>query len=150
MTSDPARAFALANQGCNGGDDDSCRDADQDYAQGKGVTKDTAKAAEFHKRACDGNVTQSCLELGALYESGGQGVGKNVILAEMLYRRALIPFNSPWSLADLPAASVPCGFVGGLPVGMALVGRPRGEETVLRAAHAYQGVTDWHERRPPA
>jgi aspartyl-tRNA(Asn)/glutamyl-tRNA(Gln) amidotransferase subunit A len=64
------------------------------------------------------------------------------------YRLSLIPFNSPWSLAGLPAASVPCGFVGGLPVGLALVGRRFAEETVLRAAHAYQGATDWHERRP--
>jgi aspartyl-tRNA(Asn)/glutamyl-tRNA(Gln) amidotransferase subunit A len=64
------------------------------------------------------------------------------------YRLSLIPFNSPWSLAGLPAASVPCGFVEGLPVGLALVGRPFAEETVLRAAHAYQGQTDWHERRP--
>jgi aspartyl-tRNA(Asn)/glutamyl-tRNA(Gln) amidotransferase subunit A len=68
---------------------------------------------------------------------------------ETLYRLALIPFNSPWSLAGLPVASVPCGFVDGLPVGLALVGRPLAEETVLRAAHAYQGSTDWHERRPP-
>ncbi len=67
----------------------------------------------------------------------------------MPYRLALIPFNSPWSLAGLPTASVPCGFVDGLPAGLALAGRPFGEETVLRAAHAYQGVTDWHERRPP-
>ena len=66
----------------------------------------------------------------------------------MPYRLALIPFNSPWSLAGLPAASVPCGFVDGLPVGLSLVGRRLGEETVLRAAHAYQSATDWHERRP--
>jgi aspartyl-tRNA(Asn)/glutamyl-tRNA(Gln) amidotransferase subunit A len=64
------------------------------------------------------------------------------------FRLALIPFNSPWSLAGLPAASVPCGFVDGLPVGLALVGRRFGEATVLRAAHAYQQATDWHERRP--
>jgi aspartyl-tRNA(Asn)/glutamyl-tRNA(Gln) amidotransferase subunit A len=64
------------------------------------------------------------------------------------FRRTLIPFNSPWSLAGLPAASVPCGFVDGLPVGLALMGRRFAEETVLRAAHAYQGTTDWHERRP--
>ena len=31
----------------------------------------------------------------------------------------------------------------------ALTGRRLGEATVLRAAHAYQQVTDWHERRPP-
>lgn len=64
------------------------------------------------------------------------------------YRLAVIPFNSPWSLAGLPAASVPCGFVDGLPVGLALVGRRFADATVLRAAHAFQGATDWHERRP--
>jgi aspartyl-tRNA(Asn)/glutamyl-tRNA(Gln) amidotransferase subunit A len=67
---------------------------------------------------------------------------------EMPYRLALIPFNSPWSLGGLPAASVPCGFVDELPVGLAIVGRRFGETTVLRAAHTYQRVTDWHERRP--
>jgi aspartyl-tRNA(Asn)/glutamyl-tRNA(Gln) amidotransferase subunit A len=67
---------------------------------------------------------------------------------ELPYRLALIPFNSPWSLAGLPAASVPCGFVDGLPVGLALVGRRFDEATVLRTAHAYQQATDWHERRP--
>ncbi len=65
------------------------------------------------------------------------------------YRLALIPFNSPWSLAGLPVLSVPCGFVDGLPVGLALVGARHGEQTVLRAGHAFQRVTDWHERRPP-
>jgi aspartyl-tRNA(Asn)/glutamyl-tRNA(Gln) amidotransferase subunit A len=65
------------------------------------------------------------------------------------YRLGLIPFNSPWSLAGLPAASVPCGFGDGLPVGLALVGRRYAEAAVLRAAHAFQQATDWHERRPP-
>jgi aspartyl-tRNA(Asn)/glutamyl-tRNA(Gln) amidotransferase subunit A len=56
------------------------------------------------------------------------------------YRRALIPFNSPWSLAGLPTASVPCGSVDGLPVGMALVGRPGEDAVVLGAAHAIDGA----------
>jgi aspartyl-tRNA(Asn)/glutamyl-tRNA(Gln) amidotransferase subunit A len=64
------------------------------------------------------------------------------------YRLTLIPFNSPWSCVGLPVASVPCGFVEGLPVGLALVGRRFDEETVLRAADAFQRLTDWHERRP--
>ena len=64
------------------------------------------------------------------------------------YRLSLIPYNSPWSCLGVPTASVPCGFVDGLPVGLALTGRRLGEATVLRAAHAYQRVTDWHERRP--
>jgi aspartyl-tRNA(Asn)/glutamyl-tRNA(Gln) amidotransferase subunit A len=65
------------------------------------------------------------------------------------YRRALIPFNSPWSFAGLPVVSLPCGFAHGLPVGLALIGRRGEESTVLRAAHAFQQATDWHERRPP-
>jgi len=65
------------------------------------------------------------------------------------YRLLLIPYNSPASLWGVPAASVPCGFVDGLPVGLSLVGR-RGEDgTVLGVARAYQRATDWHERRPP-
>jgi aspartyl-tRNA(Asn)/glutamyl-tRNA(Gln) amidotransferase subunit A len=67
---------------------------------------------------------------------------------ETLYRLALIPYNSPWSLVGAPVASVPCGFVDGLPVGLALVGPPFAEATVLGAAHAFQQATDWHARRP--
>jgi aspartyl-tRNA(Asn)/glutamyl-tRNA(Gln) amidotransferase subunit A len=65
------------------------------------------------------------------------------------YRLSLIPFNSPWSCLGVPSASVPCGLVEGLPVGLALTGRRLGEATVLRVAHAFQQRTDWHERRPP-
>ena len=68
---------------------------------------------------------------------------------EVLYRLSVIPTNSPWTLAGLPVASVPCGFAEGLPVGLAVIGSRFAEATVLRAAHAYQRVTDWHERRPP-
>jgi len=67
---------------------------------------------------------------------------------EVPYRLSFIRFNSPWSLAGVPAVSVPCGFVRGLPVGLALVGRPFEEATVLQAAHAFQQVTSWHEQRP--
>ena len=67
---------------------------------------------------------------------------------ETPYRLALIPYNSPWSLVGSPVASVPCGFVEDLPVGLALVGPRLGEAAVLAAAHAFQQVTDWHERRP--
>jgi aspartyl-tRNA(Asn)/glutamyl-tRNA(Gln) amidotransferase subunit A len=67
---------------------------------------------------------------------------------QVAYRLALLPFNSPWSLIGLPALSVPAGFVGGLPVGMVLVGPRFGEVAVLRAGHAFQQATDWHERRP--
>ncbi len=67
---------------------------------------------------------------------------------EILFRLTVIPFNSPWSCVGAPVASVPAGFVEGLPVGLAIVGRRFDEVTVLRAAHTFQQATDWHERRP--
>ena len=33
-------------------------------------------------------------------------------------------------------------------MGLQLGGKPFDEMTVLRAAHAYEQATDWHQRRP--
>ena len=53
------------------------------------------------------------------------------------------------NLAGLPAISVPCGFSKtGLPIGMQLIGRAFEEETLLRAAHAYEQSTQWHVKKP--
>jgi aspartyl-tRNA(Asn)/glutamyl-tRNA(Gln) amidotransferase subunit A len=52
------------------------------------------------------------------------------------------------NLAGLPAVSVPCGFVGGLPVGLQIVGPHFSEARLLSAAHAYQSATDWHTHVP--
>jgi aspartyl-tRNA(Asn)/glutamyl-tRNA(Gln) amidotransferase subunit A len=52
------------------------------------------------------------------------------------------------NLAGLPAMSVPCGFSGGLPVGLQLIGPHFGEGRILAAAHAYQRETDFHRRLP--
>ena len=54
------------------------------------------------------------------------------------------------NLAGLPAMSVPCGFVDELPVGLQLIAPHRAEELLLRVAHQYQLVTDWHTRQPAA
>ena len=54
------------------------------------------------------------------------------------------------NLAGLPGMSVPCGFVDGLPVGLHLVGPHFGESTLLRAAHHYQQLTEWHLACPEA
>ena len=52
------------------------------------------------------------------------------------------------NLAGLPAMSIPCGFVGKLPVGLQIVGPHFGEEKILGAAHAFQLETDWHRKLP--
>jgi aspartyl-tRNA(Asn)/glutamyl-tRNA(Gln) amidotransferase subunit A len=67
---------------------------------------------------------------------------------EILFRLTIIPYNSPWSCVGAPVASVPAGFVDGLPIGLAIVGPRLDEATVLRTAHTFQQATDWHERRP--
>ncbi|MDR5684223.1 MAG: Asp-tRNA(Asn)/Glu-tRNA(Gln) amidotransferase subunit GatA [Armatimonadota bacterium] len=58
-------------------------------------------------------------------------------------------YTIPVNLAGLPGISVPCGFDGGLPIGLQLIGRPFDEATILRAAHAYEQATEWHRARPP-
>jgi len=57
-------------------------------------------------------------------------------------------FTIPVNLAGLPALTLPCGFVGDLPVGLQLIGKPWDERTLLNAGYAYESVTDWHKRIP--
>lgn len=72
---------------------------------------------------------------------GGKEVGVIALLTQ---------YTRPFNLNGFPAITVPCGFSEeGLPIGLQLAGRPFDEETVLRAAYAYEQSTDWHLRRPP-
>jgi aspartyl-tRNA(Asn)/glutamyl-tRNA(Gln) amidotransferase subunit A len=52
------------------------------------------------------------------------------------------------NLAGLPGMSIPCGFDGGLPVGLQIVGPWFAEARMLGVAHRYQQATDWHRRAP--
>jgi Asp-tRNA(Asn)/Glu-tRNA(Gln) amidotransferase A subunit family amidase len=55
-----------------------------------------------------------------------------------------------WNATGNPAISVPIGFTAaGLPLAGQLVGRPFQDGTVLRAAAAFQRVTDWHDQACP-
>jgi aspartyl-tRNA(Asn)/glutamyl-tRNA(Gln) amidotransferase subunit A len=58
-------------------------------------------------------------------------------------------FTLPANLAGIPGLAFPVGFDdAGLPIGMQLMGSHFQEATLFQAAHAYQQVTDWHQRHP--
>ncbi len=53
-------------------------------------------------------------------------------------------------MAGIPALSIPCGFSKEkLPIGLQIMGPQWGEETILRAAHAYEQVTDFWKQKSP-
>ena len=52
------------------------------------------------------------------------------------------------NLAGIPAMSLPCGFVDGLPTGFQLMGNFFDEARMLNVAHQYQQATDFHTRWP--
>ena len=59
------------------------------------------------------------------------------------------PFSWPINLAGLPAATVPCGFDrDGLPIGLQIVGKWLGEETILTASAAFEATKPWAQIWP--
>jgi Asp-tRNA(Asn)/Glu-tRNA(Gln) amidotransferase A subunit family amidase len=60
----------------------------------------------------------------------------------------IFPFTYIFNMTGHPAASVPCGFVDGLPVGMQIVGRFGDERMVLRASAAFEEARSWRNVRP--
>jgi aspartyl-tRNA(Asn)/glutamyl-tRNA(Gln) amidotransferase subunit A len=61
-------------------------------------------------------------------------------------------FTISCNLAGICGLSIPCGFTTDpkLPIGLQLLGKPFGEETLLQLAHAYEQSTPWHKEKPPA
>jgi aspartyl-tRNA(Asn)/glutamyl-tRNA(Gln) amidotransferase subunit A len=61
----------------------------------------------------------------------------------------LLRNTRPFNVWGLPTISVPCGFTqSGLPIGLQIAGPHWREDLVLRLAHAYESVTEWHKQRP--
>jgi len=54
-------------------------------------------------------------------------------------------FTIPVNLAGTCGLSVPAGMSSsGLPIGLQLIGRPFGEESIIRAGYAFEQATAWH------
>jgi amidase len=81
------------------------------------------------------------LEQPHVLEVNGQPVGRTMQRSYLTYA---------FSVLGLPAISIPCGFTrAGLPVGLQIVGKWRGEAAVLRAAAAFEAARPWAHRVPP-
>jgi aspartyl-tRNA(Asn)/glutamyl-tRNA(Gln) amidotransferase subunit A len=59
-------------------------------------------------------------------------------------------FTISCNLAGICGVSLPCGFTANpkLPIGLQVLGKPFGEETLLKVAHAYEQSTRWHKEKP--
>lgn len=52
------------------------------------------------------------------------------------------------NMAGVPALTLPCGFAGGMPIGLQLIAAAGREEILFALGAWYQTRTDWHARRP--
>ena len=57
-------------------------------------------------------------------------------------------YTTSMSLAGVPAISVPCGFVGNLPVGLQITASHFEEGKLIQAAHAYEQASEHYKKRP--
>ncbi|MFJ5717354.1 Asp-tRNA(Asn)/Glu-tRNA(Gln) amidotransferase subunit GatA [Neobacillus sp. NPDC093127] len=73
-------------------------------------------------------------------------IGENIEDPLTMYANDILTI--PLNLAGLPGISVPCGFDGGLPLGLQIIGKYFDEATVYRAAHAFEQATDFHKQKP--
>ncbi len=75
------------------------------------------------------------------FEFGAKGSDPVAMYLEDIYTIAT-------NLAGLPGMSVPCGEVGGKPVGLQIIGNYFDEARMLNVAHQFQRATDFHTRAP--
>ena len=111
------------------------------------TANDYVQATREHRRLM--------LEMAPLYERYDAfvtaGMGEAPRLADY---RSLSFWQKPslltaWNVTSQPVLALPNGFGRkGLPLGMQILGRPFGEEAILRVGHAYERATEWHARRP--
>ena len=59
-------------------------------------------------------------------------------------------FTLSINLAGIPGISIPCGFTqNGLPIGMQVMGNHFNEAIILKTAHHFETVTNFHKKSPP-
>ena len=102
---------------------------------------DSPKHGQARPDACRHAQTPKHTDLTAIFEDADD------VRTRFFFKRS---YTSCYPLAALPAISLPGGFTAdNLPIGLQLGARPFAEETLLRAGHAYEQATTWHQRLAP-
>jgi len=69
---------------------------------------------------------------------------------EPLFAAVQMQFTIPADFAGTPTLTLPCGFSeDGRPYAFQFMGQRLSEPVLCRLGHAYEGLTDWHQRHPP-
>lgn len=69
-------------------------------------------------------------------------------IAGPIVRRPLVAYTFLVNYTGYTAATVPCGFVDGLPVGLQIIARPNQEALLFRAARTFEQLQPWAHLRP--
>ncbi|MFB6186568.1 MAG: amidase family protein, partial [Halobacteriaceae archaeon] len=56
--------------------------------------------------------------------------------------------TQPYNFSGHPAASIPAGFIDGLPVGMQIAGQRHADDDVIAASAAFERKQPWQHRYP--
>lgn len=72
-------------------------------------------------------------------------IGENIGDPLTMYANDILTI--PVNLAGVPAISVPCGFAGGLPLGLQIIGRHFDESTIYKVAYAFEQATEFHKQQ---
>lgn len=108
--------------------------------------KQASKARTMIRQDFENVFKEYDLILGPTTTTTAYGIGEQVDDPIAMYLADIL--TVPVNLAGVPAISIPCGFSEGMPVGLQLIGDHFDEQTIYRAAYAFEQATEFHKARP--
>ena len=98
-------------------------------------------------RQCDALICPTNITAPKRIEAAQEKVSTSDDVGPRLLERRISVY--PFSLSNVPAISVPCGFSeAGLPIGLQFAARPFAEARLFGIAHAYERAAGWYKQHP--